>query len=698
MLLPLLASLGAGVAAAGTPLLANPGLENSRDGTWPDGWPRGPALWLEEEGNHFFRLTAAGADKLVMLYREIALPACHPRLELSFRARVTGLKVGAEPWHDARIMMNFKDAAGRKSSPGKVPFFNRDTEGWVRRVMTIDIPATARSLEFMLAMFNAAAGDFDLDDIQITLLGEGAPFPADAPRASAARPATTVRENATPSATPIPDTLLRNGSLEESKDGQWPDHWPRGAGVTYEQEDGNRFLRIASGGPDKLSMIYHQVAVPPGCATLVLSFKTRYTDVRPGKEPWHDARIMMNWKDDTGRKIGSPSPPAFKGSSGGWREVTHVMPVPAEARLLEFMPCMFQTASGFFDIDDLALVPGEPRPPDEKALREDDTPRVEGPRLLTRDGRELWLQGLAIPSLEWNHRGERVLESIKVATEEWHANVIRLPLKAAFWFGEGTRPAPQEDGGKAYRELVDEAVALASSRGCYVVLDLHEYRAPTPRHAAFWRDAAGRYANHPAVLFDLLNEPHGISWKEWRDGGELAGEKREGVVDENREAADLRSSIGMQALVDAVRATGARNVIVAGGLDWAYDLSGILQGYALAEKGGNGIVYSAHIYPWKSDWEGKVLAVARHHPVFLGEVGCQDKPMPFEKVAQDPYKWAPDIIACIQHHKLHWTAWSFHPGAAPCVISDWNYTPTPWWGAFVKAALRGAKFNTGRTR
>lgn len=339
-----------------------------------------------------------------------------------------------------------------------------------------------------------------------------------------------------------------------------------------------------------------------------------------------------------------------------------------------------------------------PRRGTERTLTEADTPRVDGPRLLTQDGRPLWLQGVAIPSLEWSVKGEHLKESFDAAIDDWKANVVRLPLKSAFWFGEGGKHHTQKDGGESYRALVDESVASANGRGCYVVLDLHEYKAPTPKHAAFWTDAAARYANRPGVLFDLLNEPHGISWQEWRDGGELAGAKREGVVDENAEAKEVQASIGMQALVDAVRATGAKNVVIAGGLDWAYDLSGILDGFALEDKGGHGIVYASHVYPWKSNWQGKFLDVAKLHPVFLGEVGCQPKPMPFEKTAKDPYTWAPDMIAAIQEHRLHWTAWSFHPGASPCVISDWTYTPTPYWGAFVKAALRGAKFNTGRVR
>jgi hypothetical protein len=154
----------------------------------------------------------------------------------------------------------------------------------------------------------------------------------------------------------------------------------------------------------------------------------------------------------------------------------------------------------------------------------------------------------------------------------------------------------------------------------------------------------------------------------------------------------------MQALVNVVRQTGAKNIVIAGGLDWAYTLTGVLDGYALKDPSANGIMYSSHIYPWKGNWQKHVLDIAAKHPIFIGEVGCSDKKMSFEKELKDPYKWAPDMIACIQKYKLNWTAWSFHPKASPCVLSDWNYTPTPYWGTFVRDALNGKQFTSDKLR
>src|SRR5690606_35892894 len=179
-----------------------------------------------------------------------------------------------------------------------------------------------------------------------------------------------------------------------------------------------------------------------------------------------------------------------------------------------------------------------------------------------------------------------------------------------------------------------------------------------------------------------------------------ANRKADEPLPENDASLVAFESVGMQKLIDVIRETGAKNIVIVGGLDWGYDLSGIEKGFALDDKGGNGIVYSTHVYPWKRDWEGKFLMLVDKYPLFIGETGAQVDRMPFipPERHEDPYTWAPDMLGLIQKHKIHWTGWSFHPRAAPTVIADWDYTPTPYWGAFVKKALAGQQFEMKKMR
>lgn len=263
------------------------------------------------------------------------------------------------------------------------------------------------------------------------------------------------------------------------------------------------------------------------------------------------------------------------------------------------------------------------------------------------------LTGVNIPSLEWSLTGEHLAQSLPNAIIDWQAKIIRLPVEQDNWLS----PA----NGAAYKTVVDGVIANASTAGVYVLLDLHEYGQPTANAATFWTDAATRYKNNPAVIFGLCNEPHGTTWTVWRDG------------DSN--------GPGMQGLLNAVRATGANNVVTAGGLDFAYNLSGIIAGYALTEAtGGNGIVYETHIYPWKGSWQANVGNIAQVYPVLVGEIGHPGVTSFIGLTFEAHPTWVPRILDFVDTHKLNWTGWSFYPGADPRMIVDWEYVPTEFWG------------------
>ena len=378
------------------------------------------------------------------------------------------------------------------------------------------------------------------------------------------------------------------------------------------------------------------------------------------------------------------------------------------------MPTLFQVRTGTFDLDDLVMKPVEPdellavakrREAEIKAryVPVEEPNRVQWPselhvagnRLHDSNGREVWLQGVNAGGLETLPQDRQVIKSVVVAIDEWKANCVRVPMNESFWYG---RSAYQKDGGREYREIIDQIITLAANRGAYIAIDLHRFRAPKQEHADFWKDFAALYKDHPAVLFDVFNEPHGVSWEQWRNG-DWIGEKKDAdesafLSDEEKKKNQGFESVGMQGLVNAVRSTGAKNIIIAGGVFWCKDLSGITRGSALEDKTGNGIMYSWHTYNWHTGWEAKVLATAALHPIFLGEAGADIKKMDFIPAddQEDPYTWVPDMLGFVQKHQLNWTGWCLHPKASPVMISDWSYTPTPFWGAFAKRALAGEHF------
>ena len=97
--------------------------------------------------------------------------------------------------------------------------------------------------------------------------------------------------------------------------------------------------------------------------------------------------------------------------------------------------------------------------------------KVEGNQILNSRSQPVLLRGVNTACLEWSSDGEgHILETVRVAIDDWNCNVIRLPLSQDRWFGKAPE---QNDQGKAYRALVKEVVDLCSSKGCYIILDLH---------------------------------------------------------------------------------------------------------------------------------------------------------------------------------------------------------------------------------
>ncbi|MDR0315740.1 MAG: glycoside hydrolase family 5 protein [Treponema sp.] len=324
---------------------------------------------------------------------------------------------------------------------------------------------------------------------------------------------------------------------------------------------------------------------------------------------------------------------------------------------------------------------------------------VEGNKIYNDKGEEVRLRGVNVCSLEWNSGGDNVLDSVYEVMVNWNCNIVRLPLSQDRWFGkvsDWSTPQPPDNGAQ-YRQIVDDVVALASGFGKYVEIDLHwsnagewgknisQHNMPDEHSLEFWIDIAKRYANHPAVLFNLYNEPHDISWEVWRNGGNVNEVENRGKANEKR---FTYTTPGHQKLTDEIRKTGARNIIIAGGIDWAYDLRGITR-YALTDtQDGNGIVYDAHIYPWK-EWDGKnhdtkVLCIADTHPIIIGEIGIDPDG---EWGAAGRPTWLRDTLDWMEANKLHWTGWCFHPSATPSMISDWKYTPSAHHGAIMKERL-----------
>jgi endoglucanase len=316
---------------------------------------------------------------------------------------------------------------------------------------------------------------------------------------------------------------------------------------------------------------------------------------------------------------------------------------------------------------------------------------TDGTRTLDANGRLVMFYGVNIASLEWRTDGDHVQESVHRAITDWKVNLIRLPLAQDRWFG---KMKDQTDGGAAYRAIVDKLVDTCAAARVYLDLDLHwsdcgqwandggklgQHNLPDENSVVFWHDLATRYKNHPNVIFGLYNEPHDVSWEVWLKGGTSTDIPARSNPDQTKTTYE---AVGLQKLYDTVRAAGAENIVTVSGLDWGYDLSGVLQGYAIQ---GTNYLYETHPYPNKKDWDKCFGEVSGKYPVYIGEWGFGGRVFG----GTNGLDYARNLMAYTEQHRLHWTAWDLHPAAGPTLIKNWKYEPTVF-GQFVKAQLANA--------
>jgi endoglucanase len=270
----------------------------------------------------------------------------------------------------------------------------------------------------------------------------------------------------------------------------------------------------------------------------------------------------------------------------------------------------------------------------------------------------------------------------------WGANIVRVPFNQD-WCLRGRSGHSAEE----YLASLDQVISWTAALGAYTILDLqwldketvygrtedqyHVQRAnhvpPTPNGETIllWRTLAERYQNEPAVLFDLLNEPHNAL------EDDLLPIHLLGPDGEIFDSYD--SSVGPDEwvpwatrLTEEVRTIRPDGILLVGGVDWAFDLRQI-------RVNAPNIVYSAHIYPNRQvhDW-GKALGAWNEAPVFVGEWGGKEENLAFGH----------QLAGLMRQRGLGWTAWSW-VDEPPLVLQPGapNYQPTSF-GELVQNELR----------
>jgi hypothetical protein len=311
---------------------------------------------------------------------------------------------------------------------------------------------------------------------------------------------------------------------------------------------------------------------------------------------------------------------------------------------------------------------------------------VSGNKLLNQQGQQVVLHGVNRSGTEFEcvggnsiFNGPNDAASIQ-AMRAWNIDVVRVPLNEDCWLGiNGVT-----NGGAIYQQAIENYVNTLNQLGMYVILDLH-WNAPGTMIATgqkdmadidhspeFWTSVANVFKNNTTVIFDLYNEPHNISWNCWKDSSR----------------GNCGTYAGMQQLINAVRMTGAKNVVMAGGLSYASDLSQWLA-YKPNDQTGN-LVASWHMYG-NAGCEGSGICwnqslmtnLITQVPVIAGEFGESPKGDVCGTNIIDAFmNW-------LDQRQTSYLAWTWNTWGTDCgnlaAINDYTGTPKSPNGIAIKS-------------
>lgn len=303
--------------------------------------------------------------------------------------------------------------------------------------------------------------------------------------------------------------------------------------------------------------------------------------------------------------------------------------------------------------------------------------RVNGNKLVDDNGNIVALHGVSVSGTETGCvQGGGIFSAPNTQAGiqgivSWKANAIRVPLNEDCWLGiNGANP-----GGATYQQAISSYVNLINQNSLYVILDLHwnapgstlatsQQKMADADHApAFWTSVATAFKGNNAVLFELYNEPNSIPDSCILNGGSCGGSF---VI------------AGMQQLVNAVRTTGATNVILVGGNRYTNDLSHWLANKPTDTMNPPNIAATWHAYDHfqflsvcidVSCFDSTLAPVAAQVPLIATEIGEGDCAHSFVDLVMN---W----FDSHQQSYLPWAWITSSCGGFPSLITGYDGTST----------------------
>ncbi|GAA4962877.1 hypothetical protein GCM10023238_32730 [Streptomyces heliomycini] len=221
---------------------------------------------------------------------------------------------------------------------------------------------------------------------------------------------------------------------------------------------------------------------------------------------------------------------------------------------------------------------------------------VCGVNLCNQYDRPVQLRGMSTHGLQWFSRCYDTA-SLDALAQDWKSDLLRIAMYV------------QEDGYETdpagFTGRVNSLVDMAEARGMYAVIDFHTLTPGDPnfnldRAKTFFASVAARNAGKKNVIYEIANEPNGVSWAAVKSYAEQ--------------------------VIPVIRAADPDAVVIVGTRGWSS--LGVSDGSNENEVVDNpvnatNIMYAFHFYAasHKDAYRATVSRAASRLPLFVSEFG-----------------------------------------------------------------------------
>ncbi len=255
---------------------------------------------------------------------------------------------------------------------------------------------------------------------------------------------------------------------------------------------------------------------------------------------------------------------------------------------------------------------------------------VCGVKLCNDERQVVQLRGMSTHGLQWYRQCVNDA-SLDALAHDWGASVMRISMYVQEG-GYETDPA-------GYTNLVSSIIDKVTARGMYAIVDWHMLDPGDPyynlsRAKTFFSEIARRHNDKTNLLYEIANEPSGVSWSRIRSYAEE--------------------------LIPVIRAIDPETPILVGTRAWSS--LGVSDGANESEVIGNpvrasNIMYTFHFYAasHRDEYLNALSRAADRIPVFITEFGTQE----YTGDGPNDFAMAQRYLDLAARKQISWTNWNF---------------------------------------